>query len=51
MLIFILAAVIALAVSIMGGWHLWSIAAGETSVEGQDHEVYRKMAKGRGEVG
>jgi palmitoyltransferase len=50
MLIFILAAVIALAVSIMAGWHLWSIAKGETSVEGQDHEHYRKMARGRGEV-
>lgn len=31
-------------------YHLWTIAAGETSVEGQDHDVYRKVAKSRGEV-
>jgi palmitoyltransferase len=35
----------------MAGYHLWSAARGETSVEAQDNEVYRKISKGRGEVG
>jgi hypothetical protein len=34
----------------MGGYHLWSAAVGETSVESQDHDVYRRMAKRRGDV-
>lgn len=50
LLTYILATVLGFAVSIMGLWHLWSVARGETSVEAQDHEVYRKVAKGRGEV-
>lgn len=49
-MIYILSVVLCLAVGIMGGYHLWSIAQGETSVEAQDHEVYRKKAKERGEV-
>jgi hypothetical protein len=49
-LIYILAIVICFAVSIMGLYHLWGISNGETSVEAQDHEVYRKNAKQRGEV-
>ncbi|KAK7006269.1 Palmitoyltransferase [Favolaschia claudopus] len=47
---YILAAVMALAVGIMCAFHLWGVAHGETTVEGQDHEVYRKMAKSRGET-
>lgn len=34
----------------MLAYHLWGIAHGETSVEGQDHDIYRKVAKERGEV-
>jgi palmitoyltransferase len=50
LLIYILAGVIGLALVFMAGWHVWSVSTGETSVESQDHEVYRRMAKGRGEV-
>jgi hypothetical protein len=39
-----------LAVGIMCSYHLWTVAHGETTVESQDHEVYRKMAKARNEV-
>ena len=38
------------AVTVMGGYHLWSIANAETTVESQDHEHYRKIAKSRGDV-
>lgn len=34
----------------MLSYHLWGVASGETSVEGQDHDVYRNLAKSRGEV-
>lgn len=44
-----LAAVLFIAVTIMASYHFWSIACAETSVESQDHEQYRKIAKGRGE--
>ncbi|KAK6996479.1 Palmitoyltransferase [Favolaschia claudopus] len=47
---YILAAVMALAVGIMCAFHLWGVAHGETTVEGQDFEVYRRMAKSRGET-
>lgn len=47
---YILAAVMCLAVGIMAAWHLWSVAIGETSCEGHDFEIYRKLAKSRGEV-
>jgi palmitoyltransferase len=51
MMIYILSVVLGLAVGIMFGWHVWcGVAAAETSVEAQDHEVYRKVAKERGEV-
>jgi palmitoyltransferase len=50
MLIYILAAVIGFALIFMGGYHFWAVSVGETSVESQDHDVYRKMARGRGEV-
>ncbi|KAI0091076.1 zf-DHHC-domain-containing protein [Irpex rosettiformis] len=49
LLIYILAAVLFLAVTIMASYHIYGIACGETSVESQDNEYYRKMAKGRGE--
>ncbi|EIM86060.1 zf-DHHC-domain-containing protein [Stereum hirsutum FP-91666 SS1] len=47
---YILAAVMCLAVGIMAAWHLWSVAIGETSCEGHDFEIYRKLAKSRGET-
>jgi len=46
-MIYILSIVLCLAVGVMGGYHLWSTSHGETSVEAQDHEVYRKRAKER----
>ncbi|KAF9223797.1 zf-DHHC-domain-containing protein [Gyrodon lividus] len=49
-LIYILSVVICIAITLMLLWHLWGIARGETSVEAQDHEVYRNIAKGRGET-
>jgi len=39
----------AFAVGVMFLYHLWAVASAETSVEAQDHEVYRKVAKSRGE--
>lgn len=50
LLVYILAVVLWFAVTVMGAWHLWSIANAETSVESQDNDYYRKIAKGRGEV-
>jgi len=47
---YILAVVLFFAVSVMGGYHLLGVAKGETSVEAQDHEIYRIKAKNRGEV-
>ena len=49
-LIFILSFVLWFAVGIMLMWHVWGIVQGETSPEAQDHEIYRKVAKERGEV-
>ncbi|KAJ7794842.1 zf-DHHC-domain-containing protein [Mycena olivaceomarginata] len=49
-LIYILAVVMALAVGIMCGFHLWTVAHGETTVESQDHDTYRRMAKARNET-
>jgi len=48
---YILSVVMCLVVGIMLSWHLWTVSLGETSVEAQDHDVYRKVAKGRGDVG
>jgi len=48
-LTYILSVVMCLAVGVMLGWHLWGIAHGETTVEAQDHEEYRKAAEERGE--
>ncbi|KAI9061189.1 zf-DHHC-domain-containing protein [Trametes sanguinea] len=50
LLTYILAVVLFLAVSAMAGWHLYMVASGETSVETQDHEQYRKVAAQRGET-
>lgn len=49
-LIYILCVVLCFAVGIMFAYHLWTIASGETSVESQDHDVYRRVAKSRDEV-
>lgn len=48
-MIYILAIVLFFAVSIMGGYHLHGVVNGETSVEAQDHEIYKSKAKRRGE--
>ncbi|KAF8910477.1 DHHC palmitoyltransferase-domain-containing protein [Gymnopilus junonius] len=48
-MIFILSAVIWFAVGIMLSYHLYGVSRGETSVEAQDHEEYRKKAKERNE--
>ncbi|KAG6812667.1 hypothetical protein H0H92_001425 [Tricholoma furcatifolium] len=47
---YLLAVVLFLAVGIMLSYHLWSISSGETTVEAQDHEVYSKKARSRGEM-
>ncbi|KAJ7157557.1 DHHC palmitoyltransferase-domain-containing protein [Mycena crocata] len=49
-MIYILSVVMALAVGIMCSFHLWTVANGETTVESQDHEVYRRIAKSRDET-
>jgi len=49
-LIYLLSVVLCLAVGIMLSYHLWGIACGETSVESQDHNIYRRRAKARGEA-
>lgn len=49
-MIYILSVVLCLAVGIMLSYHLYQVSNGETSVEGQDHDIYRKRAKSRGEV-
>lgn len=47
---YMLSVVMCIAVLMMLLWHLWAVARGETSVEAQDHAVYRRTAKDRGEV-
>lgn len=49
-MIYILSVVLCLAVGVMLAYHLWGITSGETSVEAQDHEEYRRKAKARGET-
>ncbi|PIL35325.1 hypothetical protein GSI_02050 [Ganoderma sinense ZZ0214-1] len=49
LLTFILSGVLCMAVTAMAGWHLFMVACGETSVESQDHEHYRRIAQQRGE--
>jgi len=46
---FAMASVLGFAIFIMFGWHLWSIGQGQTSVEAQDNDQYRKTAKSRGQ--
>jgi palmitoyltransferase len=48
-MIYILSAVLFLAVGVMFTYHLSLIACGETSVEAQDNEVYIRHAKERNE--
>ncbi|TFK83738.1 hypothetical protein K466DRAFT_497900 [Polyporus arcularius HHB13444] len=50
LLTYILSVVLCMAVTAMAGWHLFMIASGETSVESQDHELYRRVARDRGET-
>ncbi|KAF5344497.1 hypothetical protein D9758_014157 [Tetrapyrgos nigripes] len=47
---FILSAVLSFAVGVMLIVALWAVMRGETSVEAQDNEVYRKVALSRGEM-
>ncbi|KAI0707044.1 zf-DHHC-domain-containing protein [Earliella scabrosa] len=49
LLTYILATVLCMAVSAMASYHLYMVANGETSVESQDHEQYRRVARDRGE--
>ncbi|KAF7972939.1 hypothetical protein HWV62_34191 [Athelia sp. TMB] len=49
-LIYVLCVVLCLAVTIMLTWHLWGVVKGETSVEGQDHDIYRNVAQRRGDT-
>lgn len=49
-MVFILSVVLCFAVGIMLSYHLYGISWGETTVEAQDHEQYRKKAKQRNEV-
>ncbi|KAI0050411.1 zf-DHHC-domain-containing protein [Auriscalpium vulgare] len=46
---YMISVVMCLAVATMLLWHMWSVSVGETSVESQDHDVYRRMAESRGE--
>lgn len=48
-MIYILSAVLCFAVGVMLTWHMYGVMWGETSVEAQDHEQYRKKAKDRNE--
>jgi hypothetical protein len=47
---YVLSAVLCIAVGIMLTWNLWTISLGETTVESEDHDYYRKVARDRGEV-
>ncbi|KJA16200.1 hypothetical protein HYPSUDRAFT_47637, partial [Hypholoma sublateritium FD-334 SS-4] len=49
-MIFILSVVLCFAVGVMLSYHLYGISWGETTVEAQDHEEYRKKAKRRNET-
>ncbi|THU93701.1 hypothetical protein K435DRAFT_820176 [Dendrothele bispora CBS 962.96] len=50
LLTFILSCVLCFAVGIILIVALWRVMKGETSVEAQDHEIYRKVALSRGEA-
>ena len=47
---YILSGVLCFAVGVMFAYHLYNISNGETSVESQDHDQYRRKAKSRDEV-
>jgi palmitoyltransferase len=49
-IIFILSGVLCFAVGVMLAFHLWTVVSGETTVEAQDHEAYRRKATERGEA-
>ncbi|KAG0706744.1 DHHC palmitoyltransferase-domain-containing protein [Suillus ampliporus] len=42
--------VLCIVVFIMFCWHLWGVSRGETTIEAQDHEVYKRIAKDRGDA-
>ena len=46
-MMYILCVVLCFAVTVMGAWHIYGVTNGETSVEGQDNEMYSKRAKDR----
>ncbi|KAH9907095.1 DHHC palmitoyltransferase-domain-containing protein [Epithele typhae] len=50
LMIYILAGVLWMAVTAMAGWQIYMISCGETSVESQDHEQYRRFAGRRGDT-
>ncbi|GJE89925.1 hypothetical protein PsYK624_060370 [Phanerochaete sordida] len=50
LLIYLLAMVMAFAVTVMGGFQLLAVSNGETTVESQDNDQYRKIARSRGEA-
>ena len=47
LLIYVLAAVMGVAVGALACWHLLLVARGETSVENQDNAEYKKLARAR----
>ncbi|KAF8150156.1 DHHC palmitoyltransferase-domain-containing protein [Crassisporium funariophilum] len=49
-MMYILCIVLCFAVGVMLSYHSYGIVYGETSVEGQDHDEYRRKAKQRNEV-
>ena len=49
-MLYILSAVLCFAVGVMLAYHLYGVAYGETAVEAQDHEQYRRQARQRDEV-
>ena len=48
-MMYILCIVLCFAVGVMLSWHMYGVMWGETSVEAQDHEQYRRRAKERDE--
>uniref|UniRef100_A0A8H7Y2A7 Protein S-acyltransferase n=1 Tax=Psilocybe cubensis TaxID=181762 RepID=A0A8H7Y2A7_PSICU len=48
-MMYILSIVLCFAVGVMLSYHLYGISWGETTVEAQDHDEYRKKAKARNE--
>ena len=48
-LTYVLCAVLGFAITVMLSFHFWGILNGETSVEAQDHDSYRRRAAEREE--